>query len=156
MKNIFVPCRGAIVDITEINDDVFKNKMLGDGMAVVPDDKEKFVCAPIDGEIVQIFPSNHQFSIKTDDGLELLIHIGVETFEVKKGLLVRSAKEGQQVKRGTPVIKAKFKKLKAKGYDTSVIVIVLNHPISQKTKILKSENMETVLFSIEEDHSKEH
>lgn len=148
MKNIFVPCRGAIVDITEINDDVFKNKMLGDGMAVVPDDKEKLVCAPIDGEIVQIFPSNHQFSIKTDDGLEFLIHIGVETFEVKKGLLVRSVKEGQYVKRGTPIIKAKFKKLKAEGYDTSVIVIVLNHPISQKTKILKSENMETVLFSI--------
>ena len=148
MKNIFVPCRGAIVDITEINDDVFKNKMLGDGMAVVPDDKEKLVCASIDGEIVQIFPSNHQFSIKTDDGLEFLIHIGVETFEVKKGLLVCSVKEGQYVKRGTPIIKAKFKKLKAEGYDTSVIVIVLDHPISQKTKIMKSENMETVLFSI--------
>ncbi len=148
MKNIFVPCRGDIVDITEINDDVFKNKMLGDGMAVVPDDKEKLVCAPIDGQIVQIFPTNHQFSIKTNDGLELLIHIGVETFEVKKGLLVRSVKEGQYVKRGTPVIKAKFKKLKTEGYDTSVIVVVLNHPILEKTKISKCDNIETVLFSI--------
>ncbi|HOJ00059.1 MAG TPA: PTS glucose transporter subunit IIA [Anaerolineaceae bacterium] len=146
MINIFVPCTGDIVDVTTINDEVFKNKMLGDGMAVIPNGS--LVFAPIDGKIVSIFPSNHQFTMKTDDGLELLIHIGIDTYDVKKRFLVRLVEENQYVMRGTPVIKAKFNKLRAKGYDTSVIVVVLNHPIFDKTKMSKSESIDTVLFSI--------
>jgi glucose-specific phosphotransferase system IIA component len=146
MNNVYVPCTGGIVDVTEVQDEVFKNKMLGDGMAVVPDGS--IVFAPVDGKIVSIFPSNHQFTMKTDDDLELLIHIGIDTFDVDKRDLVRLVDENQYVRRGTPIIKAKFKKLKAKGYDTSVIVVVLNQPISEKTKMLKSESLDTVLFSV--------
>lgn len=79
--NIKNPIRGNIIPIENVDDDVFSEKILGEGFGIIPDDYK--VYSPVDGKIKFLFPSNHALSIETKDGLEILIHIGIDTAKLK-------------------------------------------------------------------------
>lgn len=114
--------KGKVISIEEVPDVVFSQKMLGDGFAIDP--AEGTVVAPVDGTIAQIFPTNHAFGIITDSGLEILVHIGLDTVDLKGEGFERMVEVGRKVKAGTPIIKLDlaFVKAHAKSVITPVVV----------------------------------
>ncbi len=99
---ILAPVSGDIVAIEKVPDVVFAEKIVGDGIAIDP--KGEFIVAPIDGTIGKIFETNHAFSIESPQGLELFVHFGVGTVELRGNGFKRLAEEGQQVKAGQHIL----------------------------------------------------
>ena len=96
------PLEGKIIPLSEVQDEVFSNEIVGKGAAVVPEKGE--VHAPSEGEIISIFDTGHALGIRTKDGIELLIHIGLNTVELKGKYFQIHAKEGDHVKKGDLLI----------------------------------------------------
>ncbi|MHA4858100.1 PTS sugar transporter subunit IIA, partial [Enterococcus faecium] len=78
-ETLYAPCSGKIISITEVNDPVFSQKLLGDGFAVIPDGSK--IYAPLAGRVTNIFPTKHAINIKSNSGIDYLIHIGIDTVE---------------------------------------------------------------------------
>ena len=120
---VYAPVKGKCIDITEVNDEGFSSKIMGDGVAVIPE--ESVIKAPADGKLTMIFETGHAFGMETDNGLELLLHIGIDTVnENGKGFEILK-KAGEHVKKGTPIVRFDLEALKEK-YDMSTMVIVTN------------------------------
>lgn len=118
------PMKGKCVSIKEVSDPTFSEEILGKGVAVIPEDGK--VCAPADGTVTTMFPTGHAVGMTTDDGLELLVHVGLDTVALKGEGFHIVAKEDQKVKKGDLLIEADLEKLKAAGYDVITPVIVCN------------------------------
>lgn len=105
MAEIYVlaPIDGTVIDLEQVPDEVFAQKMVGDGVAIDPSGHT--AVAPIDGDLVKLFPGGHAFGIATDTGAELIVHIGLDTVELEGEGFTNIAKEGQQVKSGTPIVR---------------------------------------------------
>jgi PTS system glucose-specific IIA component len=99
---VYAPVSGEIVPIEKVPDVVFAEKIVGDGIAIEP--KGEFIVAPIDGRIGKIFETNHAFSIESPQGLELFVHLGVGTVELRGKGFTRLAEEGQEVKMGQAIL----------------------------------------------------
>lgn len=121
---VYAPADGKVMPITEVKDDVFSTKMLGDGLAVKADNGEIF--APVAGEITTVFPTKHAIGITTEQGLEILIHLGLDTVELKGEPFETLIKVGDKVKAGDPIVKMDLAKIQAAGYDDTVIVVYTN------------------------------
>ncbi|MCM1988576.1 PTS sugar transporter subunit IIA [Oceanirhabdus seepicola] len=122
--NIKAPLKGEYINIAETPDHVFSNKMLGDGIAIKP--KEEVIHSPIEGIIEMIFHTNHAVGLKTKDGIEILIHIGIDTVELGGKGFLRIAEDGTNVKVGDPIIKFDRRFIKEKGKSDIVIMVVTN------------------------------
>ena len=99
---IYAPLSGEIVNIEDVPDVVFSEKIVGDGIAIRPNGNK--IVAPVDGVIGKIFETNHAFSMESKEGVELFVHFGIDTVELKGEGFTRVAAEGQSVKRGDTVI----------------------------------------------------
>lgn len=103
---IVSPFPGQIVEMTEVPDEMFSQKMLGDGFAVIPGEGDTFeVCAPATGKLAKVFKTGHAFAMVSDDGLEILVHIGLETVELGGQGFETLKETGDHVEAGTPVIR---------------------------------------------------
>jgi len=120
--NLVAPLSGEIVAIEDVPDVVFAEKIVGDGIAIRPTGNK--MVAPCDGEIGKIFETNHAFSLESDTGIELFVHFGIDTVELKGEGFTRIAKEGQKVKAGDTIIEfdLEFLKGKAKSILTPVVI----------------------------------
>jgi PTS system glucose-specific IIA component len=121
-REIFSPVDGQIVDITDVPDEVFSQKMVGDGVAVNP--ASGIFCAPIDGTISKIFSTNHAFSIRNDKDLEVMVHIGLDTVALEGKGFKRLAEEGARVSTGDPVIEADLAYLSEHAKSTITPVVI--------------------------------
>ena len=92
------PATGKIIPVDQVEDETFASKILGDGFAVELTDGE--VIAPFDGEVTAAFPTGHAYGLKREDGLECLIHIGLDTVELNGSGFDVKVKQGDQVKQG--------------------------------------------------------
>ena len=119
---ILAPLSGEIVKIEDVPDVVFAEKIVGDGVAIKPNGNK--IVAPLSGKIVKIFETNHAFAIESDEGIELFVHFGIDTVELKGEGFTRIAEEGQQVKAGETVIEfdLPFLANKAKSVLTPVVI----------------------------------
>ncbi len=118
------PLEGKIIPLSEVQDEVFSNEIVGKGAAVVPEKGE--VHAPSEGEIISIFDTGHALGIRTKDGIELLIHIGLNTVELKGKYFQIHAKEGDHVKKGDLLISFDMDAIQKAGYDITTPVLVSN------------------------------
>ncbi len=118
------PLEGTIIPLSEVQDEVFSNEIVGKGAAVVPEKGE--VHAPSEGEIISIFDTGHALGIRTKDGIELLIHIGLNTVELKGKYFQIHAKEGDHVKKGDLLISFDMDAIRKAGYDITTPVLVSN------------------------------
>ena len=123
-KTIVAPVSGQVIPLSDVKDEVFSSGMMGDGIAIQPTD-DIFV-APCDGEIVLIPETKHAFGIKSTDGIELLIHIGLDTVMKKGQGFQPLVKVGDKVKKGTPVIKVDVEFFHQEGISLVTPVIILN------------------------------
>lgn len=108
-----MPINGKLINIVEVPDEVFSQKMLGDGFAIEP--KDGMVYSPIDGKVVQKFPTNHAIGLETKDGLEILIHVGIDTVELKGEGFKSLIGVGDKVVAGQALLEVDLEFLKAKG-----------------------------------------
>ncbi|WP_337960821.1 PTS sugar transporter subunit IIA [Caloramator sp. mosi_1] len=88
---------GNVVELANVPDEVFASKMLGDGLAIEP--TEGVLYSPCDAEVVQVFPTKHAVGLKTKEGLEILLHIGIDTVQMQGEGFEAFVKEGDKVKR---------------------------------------------------------
>ena len=118
------PVQGRAVSITKIRDDVFASQALGKGVAVIPEKGE--VLAPADGTVTLIYPTLHAVGMTLDNGVELLIHVGMNTVELEGKYFEKHVEEGAHVTKGTRIVSFDIDRIKEAGYDTVVPVIVGN------------------------------
>lgn len=121
---IVAPLSGEIVNIEDVPDVVFAEKIVGDGIAIKPAGNK--MVAPVDGTIGKIFETNHAFSIESDNGIELFVHFGIDTVELKGEGFKRIAEEGQKVKKGDVVIEFDLPLLEEKAKSTLTPVVISN------------------------------
>lgn len=119
------PVSGQIESLTAVPDDVFSKKMLGDGFAVIPN--EGTIIAPVDGRILTIMDTKHAITMESATGpLELVLHFGIDTVELKGAPFSIEVASGQHVKRGDIIAKVDLAALKAAGKPTDVMTIITN------------------------------
>ncbi|MEJ1320208.1 N-acetylglucosamine-specific PTS transporter subunit IIBC [Latilactobacillus sakei] len=122
----YAVANGELIDIENVDDPTFAQKMLGDGYAVVPTDGK--IVAPVDGTIMTIFPTKHAIGIKTTNGLEVLVHMGIDTVELNGAPFEVAVEEGQTIKHGDLLATVDLDQIVAAGKQTAMMVIITNMP----------------------------
>jgi len=100
--HVLAPLDGTVVALENVPDEVFAQKMAGDGVAIHPSGNT--AVSPIAGTLAKLFPGGHAFGIATNEGVELIVHIGLDTVELKGAGFSNIAREGQTVSAGTPIV----------------------------------------------------
>ncbi|QTC43227.1 PTS glucose transporter subunit IIA [Bacillus sp. V3] len=118
------PLTGTVKSLDEVPDPVFSQKMMGDGIAIDP--SEGKVVSPVDGEIMQLFPTKHAVGIKAKNGAELLIHIGLETVSMNGEGFEAHVSEGSKVNKGDALITFDLDLVKEKAKSTITPIILTN------------------------------
>ncbi len=121
---IYSVAKGELIPITEVEDEVFSKKMLGDGFAVRPINGDIF--SPINGVVTSVFPTKHAIGIKTNTGIEILLHIGIDTVELKGKPFKIHAKEGDKITYETLLVSVDLEELKQSGKQSDILVIFTN------------------------------
>ena len=123
---IGAPVQGTCIPLSDVKDEVFSLGMLGEGVGIIPSDGT--VKAPSDGVVETVFPTMHAYGITTTDGAEVLIHIGIDTVEMNGEGFTANVSQGQKVHAGEMLGTFSIDKIKEKGYDSTVIVVISNTP----------------------------
>ena len=121
---IISPVQGKIEELTQVKDPVFASGSMGTGFAVVPSSEE--VTAPIAGTISTVFETKHAIGLISNDGVELLIHMGIDTVNLKGKYFNILVKKGDKVEKGQSIAQVEWDKIQKAGYDTTTMVIVTN------------------------------
>lgn len=131
---IFAPLSGEIVPIEDVPDVVFAEKIAGDGIAIRPTGNK--MVAPCDGTIGKIFETNHAFSVWSSSGIEIFVHFGIDTVQLRGEGFKRVAQEGQSVKQGDAILEFDLALLEAKAQSTLTPVVISNmDEIKELTKL---------------------
>ena len=123
---------GEAVLLSEVSDEVFAEGMAGEGGAIVPGASGEAI-APVSGTLVKLFEGGHAFGIETDGGVELIVHVGLDTIEMQGAGFEKLATEGDRVEAGQPIVRFDLEEIKGSGYDPVTPVVVTNpedHPVS--------------------------
>ena len=123
-KTVMMPLAGKVIPLEELPDETFASAILGGGCGIEPTGDT--VYAPFDGTVTQVPESLHAVGLMSDDGIELLIHVGMDTVEMKGNGFTSLTKEGSKVKAGTPLLKVDLDAIRAAGLSTESAVIVTN------------------------------
>lgn len=118
------PVAGTAENLSQVNDEVFSQKMMGDGAAVIPTDGT--IYTPVDGTITVAYETKHAYGLTADNGAEVLIHVGLDTVNLKGEHFTSEVSQGQQVKAGDKLGTVDLDAVKAAGYDTTVMVVITN------------------------------
>lgn len=136
---IFSPLNGEIINITEVPDPVFSEKMVGEGFAVIPKDGK--LVSPVKGKVVQVFPTGHAIGIETVEGLEILIHIGLETVKLNGEGFEIKVKAGDFVEVGDHLLNFDINFIEENNKEIITPVVITNHEVKVKnfSKVCNSE-----------------
>lgn len=118
------PANGELIPIDQVQDEVFSQKMMGEGFAVIPENGE--VASPVSGTIVSVFPTKHAIGIKTEDEIEVLLHMGIDTVNLGGDAFEIKVREGEKVKAGKIVATADLAMIEEAGKMTTMIVVFTN------------------------------
>jgi beta-glucoside PTS system EIICBA component len=118
------PIKGQIISLSEVKDQAFSSEMMGKGVAIEP--SEGKVVAPFNGEIVSLFPTKHAIGLVSDDGVEVLIHVGLNTVELKGKYFEAHIEQGQRITKGQTLLTFDLEKIKQAGYVTQTPIIITN------------------------------
>lgn len=121
---IKAPVNGKAIDLSEVKDEVFAGGALGKGVAIIPEDGR--ICAPCDGVVSLVYPTGHAIGIQSENGAELLIHIGMDTATLEGKCFDIKVKQGQAVKAGELLIEADLEGIRSAGLDITTPIVVTN------------------------------
>ena len=144
-KSIPAPIKGKSIPLSQVNDPTFSTEILGKGAAIIPEGNE--VYAPFDGIVENMFDTGHAAGLRSDDGIELLIHIGIDTINLKGKYFYPAVKTGDKIKKGDLLISFDLDNIKKEGYDPTTTIIVTNSDDYSEV-ILENEHGCSVLDSL--------
>lgn len=121
---ILAPLNGQIKPVSECEDAVFAQKILGDGVFIEPDPVAQKVVSPVSGKITNVFDSLHAYGIESHDGLEILVHIGLNTVELEGEGFTSKVSVGKKVRTGDVLCEVDFAFLAEKGYSLQTPVVI--------------------------------
>lgn len=121
---VVAPINGTCIPLSEVNDAVFSQKILGDGAAIIP--SEGKVYAPVNGTVSTVFDTKHAIGLLSEDGIELLIHIGIDTVNLEGKYFTAHVESGQKIKKGDLLVSFEQEMIKKEGYDTVTPVLITN------------------------------
>lgn len=141
---------GEIVPLSEVSDQAFSSEAIGKGIAILPDEGK--VYAPVDGEITVLFQTGHALGITTEDQLELLIHVGIDTVSLDGKYFSVHVKQGDKIKKGDLLLEFDIENIKKEGYQTVTPILVTNKedyldilPANQNKKVKVGEALLSVI-----------
>lgn len=147
--SLVAPVSGEVFSLDDVPDEAFSSRIVGDGIAIKPTSDE--VLAPASGTVVKIFETNHAFCLETDNGIELIVHMGIDTVALKGEGCARLVEEGSEVKAGTPILKLDLAFLEANAKSMISPVIISNIDDFAGVEILAEGNVtggETVIYNV--------
>lgn len=121
---VYAPVKGIMIPLSEVNDKVFSEGILGEGVAIVPEDDD--ICSPVVGTVSMIFDTKHAIAITGTRGEEILIHVGLDTVKLEGKGFTGTVKVGDQVQPGDVLMHVDMEAIKTAGYDTTTPVIISN------------------------------
>jgi len=131
--SVYAPMDGVAIDISEVPDEAFSEKILGDGAAIIP--KSGIIYSPVDGEIIDITDSKHAFCITTNEGTEILLHVGIDTVNLKGEGFSVNIVSGDKVKVGTKIAEVDLEVLKKNNLRTETPVVLTEAQDYKITKV---------------------
>lgn len=134
IPDLYSALTGTAIPLSQVNDATFASEVLGKGIAVIPEKGE--VVAPCDATVETVFDTKHAVGMSTESGVELLIHIGINTVELGGKYYTTHVKDGDQVKKGQLLVSFDMDKIKEAGYDVTTPLIVTNSDDYRDVKIL--------------------
>ncbi len=150
-ERIICPLDGIAVDLEEVNDEVFSQRVVGDGLGIIPTvgmfSAIQTVYAPVAGEIIMVFDSKHAIGIRSSKGSEILLHIGIDTVSMNGDGFVTHVKVGDKVTAGDKLVSVNFKKIMKKGFDPVTMILCTNKNINFHN-LGRNVNKGTHLFDI--------
>ncbi len=130
---IYSPMNGKVIELKDVPDEAFAQKMVGDGCAIEPD--KGIICSPIDGQLMNIFPTNHAIIFETIDGLEMIVHFGIDTVKLD-GKGFQKLREPGPIKIGDEIVKYNLDDIKDGVLSTRSPIIINNMEKVEKIEIL--------------------
>ena len=130
---IYSPVNGKVIELKEVPDEAFAQKMVGDGCAIEPD--KGIICSPIDGQLMNIFPTNHAIIFETIDGLEMIVHFGIDTVKLD-GKGFQKLREPGPIKVGDEIVKYNLDEIKDGVPSTKSPIIINNMEKVEKIEVL--------------------
>jgi PTS system glucose-specific IIA component len=131
-ETVYAPLTGRLLNLEDVPDPVFSQKMMGDGMAIEP--SVGILVSPVEGEIIQLFHTKHAIGIKSQTGMEILLHIGLETVAMNGEGFEAFVKEGDKVKPGDKLITFDLNLIKEKAASTITPIIITNGDIIENVQ----------------------
>lgn len=146
-KELQTVAAGEVIDLATVNDPVFSKKMMGDGFAVIPTTGE--IVAPITGKVVSIFPTKHAIGMETEEGAEVLIHMGIDTVQMDQPAFEILVTEGQTVEAGAKLAQMNLTEIKNEGKDITIMVVFTDGKVNEMIlKHLGPTELRTVIGEI--------
>lgn len=118
------PATGTVIPMSAVPDPVFSQKMMGDGYAVLPTSGD--IYSPVGGTITTVFPTKHAIGITTEEGIEVLVHMGIDTVSLNGAPFDVYVKSGEKVKAGSKIANADLDAIKAAGKERTIVVVITN------------------------------
>ena len=149
-NTLVAPVSGKAMPLSEVPDPVFAEKLAGDGMAIMAEGET--IVAPADGEVTLIFKTKHAFAMTLENGLEILVHIGLETVSLDGEGFEQLVEQGTKVKAGTPLIKINRELILSKGLSLATPVLITNVDAAKSISAVESGNVvagETTVVNFE-------
>ena len=147
--SITSPVEGKVIPLTEVKDPTFSQEILGKGAAIIPE--KGVVYAPFDGKVDAVFETGHALGLVSEDGVELLIHVGIDTVNLKGKHFTPKKKSGDTMKKGDILLEFDIDKIKADGYDVTTPIIISNTEQFAKVKACEDKvvTKESKLLSVQ-------
>ncbi len=142
---VLSPVDGKVIDLKNVNDPAFSEGILGDGLAIEPSSSQ--IVSPVDGVVSMLFDTCHAIGLSSESGVEILIHVGMDTVELNGEGFTSRVASGQKIKKGDPLLEVDFDFIKSKGYDIVTPIVITNMGQyknirkTDKTDILKGEEL---------------
>lgn len=147
--SITSPVEGKVIPLTEVKDPTFSQEILGKGAAIIPE--KGVVYAPFDGKVDAVFETGHALGLVSEDGVELLVHVGIDTVNLKGKHFTPKKKSGDTMKKGDILLEFDIDKIKADGYDVTIPIIISNTEQFAKVKACEDKvvTKESKLLSVQ-------
>lgn len=129
------PMTGTVIPLAKVPDEAFAGKMMGDGTAIIPEDGA--VCAPADGTVTFVFPTKHAVGFRTDEGYEMLVHVGIDTVSLSGDGFESFVRDGDRVHAGDRLLKVEIQKIKDKVPSLVSPVLFTDLPENVELRVLK-------------------
>lgn len=133
---VYCPVKGEAIPLSKVKDETFAGEILGKGMAVIPEEGK--VYAPFDGTVETIFPTGHAVALKSRDGVEILIHVGMDTVKLNGKYYTAHVRDGAAVKQGELLVEFDKQGILSEGYDVTTPIVVTNTADYEEVKALKT------------------